>query len=209
MQKYAGDGHVVDRLPLYHDGELDEQQKARVEAHLESCPDCQAELESLRKLSGVLNMARVPAPVQPAEAFAARVRAELAGTRPQTGWQRGLRTAWKAAPFVWVGTWLFIQAVSLAAALLATAGLGGLLDLGRLAGIFLWRSLPELLSLFLVDDALGAIEWLAPAGQWVEFGARNLGLTLVMGLGLWGWIASWWLYQKNEKQKRFVIESEG
>ena len=40
----------VELLSGYLDGELDEQQKARVEAHLKTCPACQEELAALRTM---------------------------------------------------------------------------------------------------------------------------------------------------------------
>jgi hypothetical protein len=38
----------IELLSGYLDGELDEQQKTRVEAHLKTCPACQEELEALK-----------------------------------------------------------------------------------------------------------------------------------------------------------------
>jgi hypothetical protein len=40
----------IELLSGYLDGELDEQQKAQVEAHLKTCPACQEELDSLRRI---------------------------------------------------------------------------------------------------------------------------------------------------------------
>jgi hypothetical protein len=40
----------VELLSGYLDGELDEQQKAQVKAHLEACPACQEELETLKQI---------------------------------------------------------------------------------------------------------------------------------------------------------------
>lgn len=40
----------IELLSGYLDGELDEQQKAQVESHLETCPACQEELDSLRRI---------------------------------------------------------------------------------------------------------------------------------------------------------------
>src|SRR5919201_4622399 len=40
--------HVMDSLSAYLDGELNKAERARVEAHLRTCVQCQHELESLR-----------------------------------------------------------------------------------------------------------------------------------------------------------------
>jgi anti-sigma factor RsiW len=47
-------------LSAYHDGELDEAQQRQVEAHLQTCPACVAELEQWRSLSSLLATSPVP-----------------------------------------------------------------------------------------------------------------------------------------------------
>lgn len=62
------------RLEEYLDGELAAADRAPLEAHLESCADCRAELERLRKLEALLR--RVPAGAPPdADRFLADLRA--------------------------------------------------------------------------------------------------------------------------------------
>jgi hypothetical protein len=93
-------------LPWYLTGQLDADEAARVEAHLDACPECQAELELERRLqagvaglpieaehawAGMLHKLRNP-PRPPAAAFGAWLSA-LAG--------RTLATSRAAAP--WLG----------------------------------------------------------------------------------------------------------
>ena len=52
--------HKFELLNAYLDGELNPQQRRKFEAHLESCEECQAELESLESLSGMLAEAPLP-----------------------------------------------------------------------------------------------------------------------------------------------------
>lgn len=44
----------TDRLSAYFDGELDSVTSRRLEQHLLHCPACSAELESIRRISGLL-----------------------------------------------------------------------------------------------------------------------------------------------------------
>jgi anti-sigma factor RsiW len=46
--------HVTDWLGAYHDGELEESRRQQVEAHLQVCEDCHAELSRLRALARLL-----------------------------------------------------------------------------------------------------------------------------------------------------------
>jgi len=53
------------RLGAYHDGEVTGEERAALEAHLRQCPACAAELERLRRLSGLLRTAtrtEIPGP---------------------------------------------------------------------------------------------------------------------------------------------------
>lgn len=71
-------------ISAYHDGELPVADRARVEAHLRSCPDCAALLESIARIDAA---AEVPDPGSEYwERFNRRVEERIAGeaTRPHT-----------------------------------------------------------------------------------------------------------------------------
>jgi anti-sigma factor RsiW len=44
------DNHILEHIPLYLDDELQESERLAVEAHVKSCPDCRAALETEREL---------------------------------------------------------------------------------------------------------------------------------------------------------------
>ena len=44
----AGHRYALKRLSSYMDGQLPDRERARVQAHLNACPDCRKELRSLR-----------------------------------------------------------------------------------------------------------------------------------------------------------------
>ena len=65
--------HILNWLPAYHDGELPPGRRQRVEAHLQGCPSCRAELETLTELSALLKAD--PAPQRTRAGAAARADA--------------------------------------------------------------------------------------------------------------------------------------
>jgi len=98
------------------DGELGEEERARVEAWLDTHPDARAEVESQRRLQGWFENGAVPEPDARAwEATLARVEAALlpAGPRVRAGrrgpwrtpwlWAVGLATAAAVLLALWVG----------------------------------------------------------------------------------------------------------
>ena len=65
--------HVFEWLSAYHDGELSRSRRQQVETHLQDCPSCRAELETLQGLSALLQTDPLPAHT-PAERFAGQVQ---------------------------------------------------------------------------------------------------------------------------------------
>jgi anti-sigma factor RsiW len=89
-------GKAQERISAYHDGELSAADRARVEAHLRSCPECAALLDSIERIDAA---AEVPDPGQEYwERFNRRVEERIAGEtsrpltaaapRPKPGWLR-------------------------------------------------------------------------------------------------------------------------
>ena len=74
-------------LPWYVTGQLDEAEAARIEAHLDDCAECQAELRFEERLES--EVARLPLEV---EAGWARMRRRVEGDRPEPRVLRALRT---------------------------------------------------------------------------------------------------------------------
>ncbi|MDD5655481.1 MAG: DUF4349 domain-containing protein [Candidatus Omnitrophica bacterium] len=66
--------HIKEELSGYLDGQLTQQQRKKVEAHLKECDACAKELERLKMLSAQLNMWKAPALD---ESFDSSVKAEI------------------------------------------------------------------------------------------------------------------------------------
>ena len=85
-------------LGAYALGQIDEQERVALEAHLEGCPGCRAEAESLRAVTTLLPHAdpahfEQPAPAPPANLgarIAATIGAERRSQRRRRQWRLGL-----------------------------------------------------------------------------------------------------------------------
>jgi len=88
--------HVDHLLAQYHDRELSLRCCWQIEKHVEACPTCQAELERLRRLSGLLAECTLPDTLTGPETFRAQVALRLPRRRatraPYVSW------TWLAVP---------------------------------------------------------------------------------------------------------------
>lgn len=104
---------ISNLLGAYLDGELDERSQGKVQAHLETCADCQTELKELRQLSQLLRAAPQPE-LTPAVNFRAQLMLQLPRQVPQTraavqtSRPKGLLLAWMA-PVLVLAVWIFFQ----------------------------------------------------------------------------------------------------
>ncbi|HDQ70591.1 MAG TPA: hypothetical protein ENN19_00665 [Chloroflexi bacterium] len=89
--------HVEPELLAYLDGELDERERARVEAHLDECPFCAAELGRLRvlrqELASTFDAALGPVRLPP-EADA-RIRQHLRSCTETRPWSESMKGLWQ------------------------------------------------------------------------------------------------------------------
>jgi anti-sigma factor RsiW len=196
--------HIVELLGAYLDGELHGRQLHAVEAHLNECDTCQAELDSLRTLSGILQEA--PAAEFPsAERFASNVNLRLA-RRPETPLHRkALEIGWRIIPVGLLLAWIFISTTSLVSNIVSAANEVGLLD-NRAA--------------WLTSDA-GQADWSATLGQvgllsgeslqWAE--ATEIFSRTAIPEIIWqvsiallylGWIAIWWTRQTRQEHDQLL-----
>ena len=111
-------GHLGDAIQDLLDGRLGEAERAQAQAHLQACPRCRRELESLRQVKEAVaaHAARQPVPARLSEAIAQtldredlRARAvtshRRSSVRPKLRWALGFGLAAMAA-FVSVLLWI-------------------------------------------------------------------------------------------------------
>jgi predicted anti-sigma-YlaC factor YlaD len=158
------------KLGAYLDGELDPRGQIEVQAHLETCPACRAELEELRQLSTLLRAAPLPE-FTPALDFKAQLMLQLPrrADAPQAHANRQV-LAWLAPALVLAG-WIFVQVVLGLGTLVSVAHQTGLLD-----GAAAWAGgAPQQMQwVAIVQSTLGGM--LGPQGQ--------AGLTVLNDTGL-------------------------
>ncbi len=135
--------HVYHLLDDYYDNELSPAARKRVEAHLDGCPSCRAELERLGGLSDLLSEYHVPDALSSAEVFRAQVALRLSGRVRERARYRG--AAWHVVPLLLLCGVIALQVLlALFGALASAARLVGWLgmDVGALPALGLaW---PEL-----------------------------------------------------------------
>lgn len=103
-------GHVLDCLGAYLDGELNPHLRQKVEAHLKECVICRSEFAGLQQISSLLQTA--PAPdFLPAEQFTARLALQLPRREPAEKPAKRVSLLWWLVPAVLLITWFVIQIV--------------------------------------------------------------------------------------------------
>jgi hypothetical protein len=108
-----GCGKARKKFIAYLENSLSEKERSEVEAHLRSCPECEAELSDLSRLGRALRAA-APAPAEPPPGFASGIASSLrAPARAQEGlWWRRARSPLMAAAGVAAVAGLIIVAFS-------------------------------------------------------------------------------------------------
>jgi anti-sigma factor RsiW len=194
--------HVTDWLGAYHDGELEESRRQQVEAHLQVCEDCHAELNRLRALARLLQASPLPGGLMPPERFVSQVRLQLPPRPAQPAWRLVLEIGWRLAPLGLLGVWGFVQAIFIVSAAVLVALWAGL-DI-NLAGQWLpsapdmWAA--QILTLPIPGLEVGTIlEFLGDDWLPVWSFALETGLLIVTGLLYWSWLASWWVRQQHRQ----------
>ena len=108
------------------DEELSPGQHKEVQAHLDTCPDCQADLEQLCSLSQAFGELRALMPTADVEAGVADVRARIAADRHAPGLVEHLQVWWHELvtfhrPLVYAGVLAVVLALAVPLAWLITA----------------------------------------------------------------------------------------
>ncbi len=103
-------GHVLDCLGAYLDGELNSHRRKSVEAHLKECAICRSEFEGLQQVSYLLQTAPAPE-FLPVEQFTGRLALQLPRCEPAEKPAKRVSLLWWLVPAVLLIAWFFIQTV--------------------------------------------------------------------------------------------------
>jgi putative zinc finger protein len=164
--------HVTDWLAAYHDGELHGARLLQVEAHLQECPSCRAEVEALNTLSALLQEhPAMPVRTSP-ERFVAQVRLRMPPAAASARLRTQPQAGWLLVPLGLFGLWAFLQAI---------------LVVSRIVLIML----PLFGGLWGVPA-----EWF-PGQTAAQFFILDTALTVGLAILFWGWLAGWWAARSN------------
>ena len=199
--------HITEWLNAYLDGELHDSGLQHVEAHLVECEICQAELESLESLSGMLQ--EVPAPAfSPPERLAAQVSLRLPHLKPAPSGKKVLEIGWWMIPVGLLAAWFFVNTSFLVNDMLSVAN-----SFGLLTSVSDW----------MIFGKSNAANWSATLGQFGVLRGDTLDLAVFtetftrtslpqiswqisIALLYLSWIAIWWARHRRHQQHGQALE---
>ena len=199
--------HVTEWLSAYLDGELNSSQLPQVEAHLVNCQVCQAELESLQRVSGLLHEFSTPEFTSP-ERFAAQVNLRLPHQQATALENRMLEIGWWMLPVGLLAAWIFIGTSFFISDILSAAN-----ALGLLSGIIDWMAFGPANGIYL-SATLGqsgllsgnSLNWAESTEAFTRMSWPQIILQVSIALLYLGWIAIWWArhqrHQRHQRQQR-------
>jgi predicted anti-sigma-YlaC factor YlaD len=194
--------HITEWLSAYLDGELRGSRLHHVEAHLAECAICQAELESLERVSSLVQQVPVPE-FTPSERFAAQVSLRLPHPQRVVSPKRILEIGWWMIPVGLLGIWVFMSTSVLVNDIFSAANRFGLLTS---------------VSGWIAFGATNAADWSATLGQFGVLSGNNLSwaesteaftrtflpqvsFQVSIALLYLSWIAIWWARHKRHERK--------
>ena len=192
--------HVNEWLGAYHDGELNGNRLHHVEEHLAECERCQAELESLESLSGLLH--EVPAPdFIPVERFATHVNLRLPHKQTQVARKQVSEIGWWMIPVGLVGAWIFVAISTILGDVLSTAN-----HFGLLRGLSSWISTGPLNDVY-VSASLGqagvlsgtSLNWAEATETLTRISLPQFILQISIALLYLSWLAIWWARRTRQE----------
>jgi hypothetical protein len=181
-------GHMLEWLEAYHDGELKNHQKRRVEEHVSQCVACQVEMEKLGRLSSILLESPMPTNNTPGDQFVTQVGLRLPRAPQQPVWRKAVRISWQLAPVGLLGAIAILQAIFMIASVISVADLLGIGD-PIYSYLFPLRHFDA--------ETLGGVQPLLdlfPGGGLIGWDITiKIILPAMIGLLYCSWLASWWV----------------
>ena len=185
--------HVTEWLNAYLDGELKGNRLQQVEEHLVVCEVCQAELDSLQSLSGLLQA--VPAPEFPSpERFATQVNLLLPQKRTAPPERRLFEIGWWMIPVGLLAVWVFISTAILLGDAVSTAKNFGLLDSTTASFISAPSDAVEVTSTLGQFGMLhgNSLQWAETTENFTRGLFPQIVLQVAVALLYLAWFAVWW-----------------
>ena len=197
--------HVSEWLNAYHDGELHGHRLQHVETHLAECELCQAELESLDRLSDLLH--EVPMhKFTPVEQFASQVSLRLPHKKTTVSGRQILEIGWWMIPVGLLGAWAFIATSNILSNILYEAN-----NFGLLSGISNWLNPGSSNGVYL-SSTLGqagvlsgnGLNWAEMTETFTRMSLPQISLQISIALLYLSWIAIWWARHQNREHGQLL-----
>ena len=188
--------HVTTSLEAYHDGELQGVRLRHVEAHLETCASCRAELQPLEILRELLQASPAAKSLMSPERFEYLVALRLPRREEQPLGQL-LGIAWRLVPVGLLVAWVFFQAVATVSRVVTWSTRLGL------ALQFPWDLAavpargPQLLSTLVRTETAGGRAIDATVNLLGGIDLLMLMVPMVIGLLYCSWLASWFARRRS------------
>ena len=185
--------HVTEWLNAYLDGELKGNRLQQVEEHLTTCEVCQAELDSLQSLSGLLQT--IPAPEFPSpERFATQVNLLLPQKRTAAPRNQLFEFGWWMIPVGLLAVWVFISTAALLGDAMSVAKNLGLLD-STTASFISAPSETVVVTSTLEQFGMlqgNSLQWAETAENFTRGLFPQIVLQVSVALLYLTWLAIWW-----------------
>ena len=185
--------HVTEWLNAYFDGELHGHRLHQVEEHLAECEACQAELEALGNVSGLLH--EVPLPDFPSpERFAAQVNLLLPQKRTPPPQRSLFEIGWWMIPVGLIAVWVFISTAILLGDAVSAAKNFGLLDSTTASFISASSDTAEVTSTLGQFGMLqgNSLQWAETTETFTRSWLPQIVLYVAVALLYLTWLAVWW-----------------
>jgi Putative zinc-finger len=197
--------HVTEWLNAYFDGELHGNRLHQVETHLAECERCQAELESLESISGLLHEVRTPE-LMSVDRFAAQVSLRIPHQRTVISGKKIGEFAWWIIPVGLLASWIFVSTAVVLGDVLSVAG-----SFGLLSGLSDWlASGPSndiYLSATLAQSGLlsgNGVNWMEATETFTRISLPQIILQVSIALLYLSWIAIWWARQTRQEHGQLL-----
>ena len=198
--------HITEWLGAYLDGELHGARLDQVEKHLKTCEICQAELNSLRSLSALLQADSPRGDFLPSDRFAAQVALRLPRRPLVPPRQKAAEIGGWLVPAGILGAWVFFQVVVIVSGMLTTADQLGLL--GSAASWLPSTSQHGILAasaFSLLDGNLDAavrqmLQVLDLAEVFGQSFFMQAAWQIAIAVLYWGWLITWWLRRQRQNK---------
>ena len=189
--------HVTEWLGAYADGELRGSQLQQMKAHLAECEVCQLELESLDRLSSLLQEVPLPEFTSP-ERFAAQVGLRLPHSKPASTEKRVLEIGWWMIPVGLLAAWVFINTSFWVNDMLSVANSFGLLTSVSDWMMFGTSNWSATLGQFGILSG-NSLDLAALTESFTRTSLPQISLQISIALLYLSWIAIWWVRRQRQE----------